>query len=79
MNPGEGGMAGTRTQLWHLAQVPSQTCRLLSSRQERLMEGLTLGPSLEEECMLDCGGTNVAPLPQAGLFRKGPFHIDEGG
>lgn len=43
------------------------------------MEGLTLGPSLEEECMLDCGGTNVAPLPQAGLFRKGPFHIDEGG
>lgn len=73
MNPGEGGMAGTRTQLWHLAQVPSQTCRLPSSRQERLMEGLALGPSLEEECMLDCGGTNVAPPTPGWLVQERTF------
>ena len=70
MSPGEGGTAGTRTQLWHLEQVPSQTCRLPSSRQERLMEELALGPSLEEECVLDCRGTNVAPHPRLAYSGK---------
>lgn len=70
MCPGEGGTAGTRTQLWHLKQVPSQTCHLLSSRQERLIEALALCLSLEEDCVLDCRGTNFTPHPRLAYSGK---------
>lgn len=34
------------------------------------MEELALGPSLEEECVLDCRGTNFAPHPRLAYSGK---------